>query len=157
MREGTMHSALKVANYFLDKAKKDKKDVTPLQLMKLVYLAHGWMLGVHGRHLIQEPIEAWQYGPVIPELYQKTKKFKSLPITHLIEETGKDLAFDEDEKTLLDKVYRTYADWTGIKLSALTHVKGSPWFMAWEKRPHDSVISNDIIREYYQDKYNKKH
>lgn len=150
-----MHSAIKVANYFLNKAKKDKKHITPLQLMKLVYLAHGWMLGVYGRHLIQEQIEAWQYGPVIPELYQKTKKFRFLPITHFIEETDSNIEFDDDEKSLLDKVYRTYADWTGMKLSALTHVKDSPWFIVWEKRPHDSVIPNDIIREYYHDKYKK--
>lgn len=149
-----MHSAVKVANYFLNKAKEDKKDITPLQLMKLVYLAHGWMLGVHGRHLIKEPIEAWQYGPVIPELYQKTKKFGALPVTYPIAET--DLNFDDDEKHFLDKVYRTYANWTGMKLSALTHMQGSPWFMVWTKKDADSIIPNDIIREYYQDKYENK-
>lgn len=148
-----MYSAIKVANYFLMKAKEDRKDVTPLQLMKLVYLAHGWMLGVYGRHLIKEPIEAWQYGPVIPALYHKTKKFKSLPVEYPIEE--EDLNFEDDEKTLLDKVYRTYVDWTGMKLSALTHMEGSPWFIVWKKKDVNSIIPNDIIREYYQDKYKK--
>jgi uncharacterized phage-associated protein len=132
------------------KAKEDKKDITPLQLMKLVYLAHGWMLGVHGRHLIRESIEAWQYGPVIPELYHKIKKFRALPVIYPIEET--DLNFENDEKEFLDKVYRTYIDWTGMKLSALTHMKGSPWDITWGKKDSDSIIPNDIIRDYYQEK-----
>lgn len=146
-----MHSAVKVANYFLNKAKEDKKDITPLQLMKLVYLAHGWMLGAHGRHLIKESIEAWQYGPVIPELYHKTKKFRSSPVQFPIENT--DLDFDKDEKELLNQVYKVYVDWSGLKLSALTHLKGSPWDMVWESKDHDPVISNDIIMDYYKDKY----
>ena len=47
-----------------------RKDIetTVMHILKLTYLAHGWMLGFHKRPLIKEPIEALIYGPVIPIL-----------------------------------------------------------------------------------------
>ena len=41
------------------------KPTTPMGIVKLVYLAHGWQLGWDGEPLINEPVEAWTYGPVI--------------------------------------------------------------------------------------------
>jgi uncharacterized phage-associated protein len=151
-----MHSAIKIANYFLNKAKEDKKDLTPLQLMKLVYLAHGWMMGVYGRHLIREPIEAWQYGPVIPGLYHKIKKFRSSPVVYPIDNISSgygDNDFDEKESNILKQVYDLYSNWSGIRLSTLTHMPGSPWDIVW-KMENGGRISNDVIMDYYMQKYN---
>ena len=50
-------------------------ETTVMHVLKLVYLAHGWMLGLHKRPLIKEQVEAWLYGPVILVLYQKYKYF----------------------------------------------------------------------------------
>jgi uncharacterized phage-associated protein len=38
--------------------------LTPLQLLKLAYIAHGWSFPIRKQGLIGERIEAWQYGPV---------------------------------------------------------------------------------------------
>jgi len=53
-----------VSNYILWKRR--ERDTTNLDVIKLVYLSHGWYLGIYGVPLIAEPIEAWPYGPVIP-------------------------------------------------------------------------------------------
>jgi len=147
-----MHSSIDVANYFLKRVQEDKRDLTPLQLMKLVFLSHGWMLGVYWRHFIKDPIEAWEYGPIIPNLYNKIKQFKSSPVNYPIEkETG--INFDAGEKEVLDQVYREYGKLSGIQLSSITHVSGSPWENTWERGGRNSVISNDLIMEYYREKY----
>ena len=57
-------SARAVANEFIRLAKADCKSFTPSQLMKLAYIAHGWMLALYQRPLITDRIEAWKYGPV---------------------------------------------------------------------------------------------
>ena len=62
-----------VANEFIHLAKADGRSLTPLQLIKLTYIAHGWMLTLYGRPLIVDEVEAWKYGPVIPDLYQATR------------------------------------------------------------------------------------
>ena len=44
-------------------------ETTPMHVLKLVYLCHGWCLGFTGEALINEPVEAWTYGPVVPTVY----------------------------------------------------------------------------------------
>src|SRR4051794_36847985 len=74
------YPAKAIANYFLDLAEQSGKQLTPMQIQKLVYLAHGWNLAIKGEPLIAERIEAWTYGPVIRNLYDEFKKNGSRPI-----------------------------------------------------------------------------
>ena len=75
------HDPKAVANYFLDCAKEDGESLTLLKLVKLVYLAHGWHLGLTGDPLIKENVEAWRYGPVVPSIYHDLKIFGNNAIT----------------------------------------------------------------------------
>ena len=68
-------SARAVANELIELAKQEGRAFTPLQLLKLVYIAHGWMLGLRQKPLIRDRIEAWKYGPVIPALYHDLKRY----------------------------------------------------------------------------------
>ena len=52
------HDSRAVANYFLTKAKDAGKQLTPMQIIKLVYFAHGWSLGLLRSPLIDDQIEA---------------------------------------------------------------------------------------------------
>ncbi len=51
--------AIVVANYFVERAREAKQEIGILKLIKLVYLAHGWHLGLYGidRPLIREDVE----------------------------------------------------------------------------------------------------
>jgi uncharacterized phage-associated protein len=62
-----------VADAILKIAKEQGKPLTPLKLMKLVYIAHGWHMAIENQDLFNNRIEAWKYGPVIPDLYQVTR------------------------------------------------------------------------------------
>ena len=64
-----------VANWFLDRADKDGKPLDPMKLQKLIYFAHGWHLALTSKPLINEHPEAWAYGPVIPSIYHRFKKY----------------------------------------------------------------------------------
>lgn len=63
-----MYDVLTVADTILKIAKSKGKALTPMQLVKLTYIAHGWSLALHEKGLFKNKIEAWQYGPVIPDL-----------------------------------------------------------------------------------------
>src|SRR4051812_39910789 len=74
------YPAAAIANEFLRLAKEDKAQISPLKLQKLVYFAHGWYLALAGKPLIEERVQAWQFGPVIPTLYREFKRYGNSPI-----------------------------------------------------------------------------
>ena len=129
-----------VANYLIDYAEQNGESLSPMKLQKLVYFAHGWHLALtNGEKLINEMIEAWDYGPVIPSLYNEFRKFGRHNITRKARHSsfkGTRLMCEEpslpDEETgfakeLLKKIWEIYGGYTGIQLSNMTHVEGSPW------------------------------
>ena len=158
-----MYSALAVANHFLDLAEKDGKTLTPMKLQKLVFLAHGWYLGVTGSPLIGERVEAWKWGPVIRELYYETRRFKGEAIRGKIERISWENPWDggdiykipESEKEIgdfLKMIWDTHKDYSAITLSNWLHRNGSPWDQVWNdgKEISPKWIPDEIIMEYYK-------
>ena len=144
------HPCTEVARYLLDRAGERKMALSPMKLIKLVYISHGWMLGLYGRPLIQENVEAWRYGPVIPELYSKVKKFRSKPIrADEVFDELKDETFDEYESSLMDEVLEIYGRRTAIQLSQLTHSPNSPWDLTYNGHGRSLVISDQLIEDHY--------
>ena len=153
-----MHDARSVANYLVNKSIDDKNRLpfTPLQVMKLTYYCHAWMLAMHDKELIEQPVEAWQYGPVIADVYHGLRDWGGEFIDQYSPIDGYDGNFDSDEKDTIDRIYEHYGRFDGIQLSALTHQKGTPWEQAWrgrslwEKWRKTTEIDNDDIKAYYR-------
>jgi uncharacterized phage-associated protein len=152
-----------VANYFIQKSFDQGVSLSQMKLLKLVYIAHGWHRGYFGVNLINDAVEAWQYGPVIPDLYRKIKHYGRSRIDAPIDGFG--LAGDEKNLLphpqtveLLDQVWSAYRDYSAIQLSSITHQKGTPWDEIWNKdggSPYEgSLIPNELIETYYKNKIN---
>ncbi|WP_195842061.1 Panacea domain-containing protein [Pseudomonas mandelii] len=118
-----------------------------MQLLKLVYIAHGYMLAKHGVPLISEPVQAWQYGPVVPSVYQAVRGFRSSPVTHVPFAPMEN--FDPNEQAVMKEVAATYGRADGVTLSAATHQPGTPWSVTWSNQGQNAVISNDMIESFY--------
>lgn len=151
-----MNNSFAVANKILDLAVVADKTVTPMQLIKLVYLCHAWSLGLTGKPLIDEHVEAWRYGPVIRSLYQKVKDSRDFPVNgplkDFIGRKPKD-EFSVNENEVIEQVYNLYGDFSGISLSNLTHKIGSPWSIIWDSEGENSAIPNDLIEHHYKQLY----
>ena len=145
------HDARAVANKLLNLAKHDGNRLTVLQLIKLVYFCNAWMLALYDRPLIQQPIEVWRYGPVVPDVYQSFKKYRNNPIKS--EARVPDEKFDDDETHIVDEVYRNYGYLSGIKLSQLAHSPGTPWERVWNANGRDAIIPHWMLKEYYAGKF----
>ena len=83
-----MYSALAVANEFLEIAERGNMGLSPMKLQKLVFLAHGWHLAIHKAPLVREGIEAWQWGPVISDLFHEVKEIGRESIDGRITDLG---------------------------------------------------------------------
>jgi uncharacterized phage-associated protein len=161
-----------IANYFLDCAGRSGKKLDPMQVQKLVYFAHGWHLAACETPLIDEMVEAWRYGPVIPSLYHEFKRFGKNPITkkasHLrvIDEGRWEFVFiepsigDEHEtattRRFLDLIWNVYGKLSGIQLSNLTHQPGSPWHTTWQQAQgrKNVDIPDELIGTYFRSQLN---
>lgn len=144
-----MHSSITIANQLIKLAEAEGKTLTPMQLIKLVYLCHAWMLGLYGQHLIADPIEAWLYGPVIKVLYDEIKQYKSSPVRP-IPQKDRSEKISNLEIDLIKQVFNAYSCFTGIELSSLTHQEGGPWSITWNHNGQNAYISNDLIENYYR-------
>ena len=151
-----MYSPLAIANYFINKSLATGEKLTPLKLLKLVYLSHGWYLGNTDKPLLGEAVEAWMYGPVIPSVYHAFKNYGRGQITELDYDyrllTYPQIEDDRIQK-FLDRIWDIYGKWTGNQLSTLTHEKDSPWYKAWNDRgssnEKNKIIPNNDIRDFY--------
>lgn len=144
-----MHDPRSVANAFIQRADIHGQTITPLQVQKLVFLAHGWMLGLHDRPMIDEDFEVWRYGPVNPSVYYCLSHHRGDPVKGEIPLHPADKKdFDRTEQNMLDDVFSLYGALPGMRLSALTHAPGSPYRQA--KRKGLSHIPEDTIKSYYR-------
>lgn len=144
-----MYSVQAIADSILRIAKKSGKALTPLQLMKLVYIAHGFHLAMKDASLFNARIEAWKYGPVIPDLYKITKAYGKEPIP-LNKIRDQEAALDPETVSFLEKVFDKYGNLSAYSLSALTHQAGTPWAKAYSEDVYGKEIPNSSIAEHYK-------
>jgi uncharacterized phage-associated protein len=157
------YSPKAVANAFLALAKKEGEGITPMKMQKLIYLAHGWGLGILGEPLINEPVQAWKYGPVIESIYHEFKHHGNRPIltpASNLELNKKTLQIDEefpeipesdsDAHGLITHVWNAYKKYTGGQLSTITHEPGTPWTQTYQTGVNGLPIPNALIQQHYQ-------
>ena len=123
--------------------------ISPLQLIKISYITHGWAYPCLERQLINDHVEAWKYGPVYSELYHSLKHngrepVDFVPLSIREQKDGKEISLEEDEKELIEVIYNGYKNLTGSQLITLTHKKGTPWDQA-----DSAIIDESVIKAYY--------
>ena len=142
------HPSSTIAQEILSIANEDRRPLTPLELIKLCYLAYGWSLALRDEPLIDEDAEAWQYGPVFPKLYHALKSFRANPVKYVPEYHGGPSNLDANEENLLRAVYEAYKGLNGVQLSSLTHQPNTPWDISW-RSGRNSVIDRKDIKAHF--------
>lgn len=152
------YSSQQIANFFIKKSHASGIELTPMKLLKLCYIAHGWHLGLYQDELLNEVIRAWKYGPVINSIYHDFKHYYNNQITELYTQPFTDkVPFPDDEKLpFLEKIWDIYKGFNGVQLSTMTHQKDTPWDITWNQKGGKdipgAIIPNDVIKDYYQRK-----
>lgn len=143
----TVYNSRGIANYFIEKAAATG-GLDALQVLKLIYISHGYTLGILGKPLIEDDVEAWKYGPVVRRVYSMLPAGSS-KITGSIGATEPP-KFAKDDHSIVDAVYEKYGHLNGIYLSTLTHRRGSPWEKTWSTYGQDAVIPRELIHAHYK-------
>lgn len=126
--------------------------MTQKKLQKLCYYAQGWYLGITGKKLFNDEIQAWIHGPVSPILYNEYREYgyKKIP------KESNSVASNE-LRDLINQIYRIYGELDGDQLEYLTHQE-EPWLSARKGlEPFESsvnVIDTNIMEKYFKNKLN---
>jgi uncharacterized phage-associated protein len=142
------HSAQSIANAFIGLSRSKQAPLTNLQIQNLVYFAHGWHLALTGLPLVREVVMAWNFGPVIPPLYNALKKHGNGTVDETIPGHPPPKG-EEFAAKLIEKILEIHGHLSGSKLLAITHLDGSPWDITYKKEKF-SIINNDLIGEYFK-------
>lgn len=149
------HDSRAIANQIIRIGNEKGVSLTIMKLIKLVFFAHGWNLGLTGNPLSRDPVEAWQYGPVFRTLYNSLPYSGSSKINGLIikDSEGKPYGsdFSKTDRHTLEKVIEVYGSMGAFALSDKTHQPNTPWDTTIKTKGHYSVIENNLIQKYFQE------
>lgn len=138
------YTAQQIADFFLSVVDPQDSDVSNLKLQKLCYYAQGLCTSMRGSPLFLDPIEAWDHGPVVPNLYHTYKNYRAevLPAKGDFDVEQIDEA---DRKALLD-IYSYYGQFSAWRLRNMTHEE-KPWIEAY--RSGNREISVSALLEFF--------
>ena len=136
-------SSLEVANLLVSKHGAAIRP-TNLSLNKLVYFAQVESLKTLGRPLFSDRIEAWEYGPVEPEVYHAFKRNGRRVITRTAGiRRARDFA--PEEEAVIDAVAKGYGCLGAFDLVRLSHRSGSAWSNRYAPGKDAEITVADII------------
>lgn len=156
-----MYRALDVARYIIKRCHMQQKSISNLKLQKILYFVQAEFLVSTGRKCFSDAIEAWDFGPVVPEAYREYKQFGSsnIPrVSYIIDFDSEDIwnskvkryvgdSIREADQKRIEAVVDRFAEYSATDLVSITHNQ-SPWKDAYV--PHmNNEITTDAIKEYF--------
>ncbi len=139
-----MLDVLIVAKYVVDFCTRSGTPVSNLQLQKILYYIQ---LNFYRR--FDEPafigeFEAWEYGPVVPQVYYQFYTYGAAKICNLYD-TARGI-FDGERRELANSVIGACVNLSVWELVSRSHKKGGPWDQVY--RNNATRIPNDLLIEY---------
>ncbi len=157
------YNVLDVCHYVINYSNERDYGISNLKLQKVLYFIQAYFLINKKDHTpcFDEKIEAWDFGPVVPETYYEYKQYGSGDIptvkSHILFDenniwNSKRVGFNENiikdkDKALIDKVVDKFSDYSATDLVSLTH-RQSPWIDAYVPYKNNE-ITIDAIRKYF--------
>lgn len=145
--------AKELALYIINEYHKKEGIISNLVLQKIMYLIQHKLLQANfsGVDVIEEDFEAWQYGPVIREVYVQYVSFGAMDLGILANEDDvinfKNL-LKLEVKQIIDSVIAKYINTYPWDLVKLTHIKNGAWqkTMAENNNVYGRVIPKNMIK-----------
>ena len=152
-----------VARYVIEYCISKGTPITQIQLQKIMYYIQAAFLVERNQRCYDEEILNWEYGPVVRKVFDDFRSFGSREIdkvplkvdiyidddfnTTYIKTEYNSNDISETDKSLINKVVEIYREVKPFELVDKTHNE-----LPWKETTRNSVIPDDLIKEYYYDK-----
>jgi len=134
--------------------KKSRWSVSNLELQKLLYLAQMIHMGRYGgKRLFDGSFQAWDYGPVEPNLYHKAKIYGSAPLKDIF---GRAKTFKSTDyrRKVMDDVSERFLKFSAGDLVEITHWDQGAWARNYVPKARSIRIPDEQIYKEYRDRQN---
>ncbi|MGY4752423.1 Panacea domain-containing protein [Pannonibacter sp. Q-1] len=122
--------------------------VSNLSMQKLLYLAHMLELGAGRGPLVSNSFEAWDYGPVEPQLYHKLKAYGASNVPDIFGETP--YTERDDQYSSIKSVVDELGAESPRKLVAITHWPEGAWSKHFVAGMRSIKIPDSDIEEEFR-------
>lgn len=137
-----------ILHYYRDRS----IEMSPLKLMKLAYIAHGFHLAITDEPLFKDKVEAWPYGPAIRSIYNAISHYRQHPVVFNQFDYTEEEQLDKDARQIVKGVCLAHKNSTPDYMSMITHEKGTPWHKSYNRFILGNIIiPNRLIRKHYLD------
>ena len=153
-----------VSHYIIVYSNKKDYGVSNLKLQKLLYFVQAFFLINDCPPCFDEKIEAWDFGPVVPEIYREYKRYGGMDIPtidYYVKFDKKNIwnteriyyedIISDDDKEMIQAVVDKFAHCSATFLVNLTHNQ-DPWINAYVNGQRNEITKEDIKRYFEQKK-----
>ena len=135
------YKALDLAKYIISKCTADHRPISNLQLQKILYYVQKVFLE-NGMEAFDDEIEAWQFGPVVPEVYYQYCGFGSMSIRMVY-----DTDICSDYVNIINPVVEAKRSLNPWEMVEDTHKPGKAWDQIYNNGlGNHCVIPKELIR-----------
>lgn len=155
-----IYDAIDVADYIV--YKNIDELISTIKLVKLLYFIQAYYLVNEQRVCFRDPIEAWDFGPVIVEVWREYARYGSGTIPKGAVEkrfalkredphSGGRMFFNEnlikdEDKEIIDEVVAFFKPYSAVLMTDLT-LNQAPWLQAVNSE--SKIISGESLIEYF--------
>lgn len=158
------YKVLDVCRHVINYSNECDYGISNLKLQKVLYFIQAYFLieKKDRTPCFDEKIEAWDFGPVVPEAYYEYKQYGSGDIptieSFIIFDKGyiwnskkvkfEDTLISDTDKSLINKVVDKFADYSATDLVFFLTHRQSPWIDAYTPY-RNNEIAVETLKEYF--------
>lgn len=139
------YDANDIAKYVITTCTRKNDPISDLQLQKILYYIQLNFVKYLGYRAFNNEIQAWAFGPVVPDVYENYKMYGSAAIRQIF--CGTEYLFTDKERVIADRVINACTLLTPWELVDKSHCKGGPWDRVY-KDGYKEIIPMEIIEDY---------
>jgi uncharacterized phage-associated protein len=141
------HSAIEVAHSIIAGFDDSVGEIiSNLKLQKMLYYLQGFFIAAFDKKLFEEPIIAWQYGPVVRKAYEHFNGFGKGAI--ILNGNEKKAILKTKELSMFSSVMEKYGQFSAIKLMQMTHEE-PPWKETFKEVCPGREITYAKLKKYF--------
>lgn len=141
-----MYDARTIADYVITYYDKTDWVISNLKLQKVLYFLQAQHLVSTDKKLFEDEIEAWDFGPVVPEVYREYAIFGGASIPGFMKQMPH---IAKDDARIINPMLDKLRNYSATDLTQLT-LNQNPWLRNHSKYSSRVIPANEI-KEFFKE------